>query len=335
MQPAVMPSFPIPSQLYPSLDGHNDGIQWPTTGENGDGTSTLYMDSFYDGKASLLPININDGRLVATEEHPFLLIPGRVLHQPQRDMDVVEEGRKNYIRRDETVIGGGTNAGGVLIGPTPNHGRLTAKKDWQCLLYGLHPTSSGNAANSSASHRFYLHPGTGEHPAVNIPRISVYQNQMYLEGWGAGPRYNSPLSQPLLDSITPQVGGKSTRVPGRRTSFSMNRTLDMWCADRYDFTHNIKTRRAVACDGSSSGNYGSRPDRLAQTIQDPSTVTSTGMHNPQQLPLDCKFQIIPSECWNTFPYIAFATGMQDDMYISYIKAVNKLIDGLVPVGDYG
>ncbi len=103
MQPAVMPSFPIPSQLYPSLDGHNDGIQWPTTGENGDGTSTLYMDSFYDGKASLLPININDGRLVATEEHPFLLIPGRVLHQPQRDMDVVEEGRKNYIRRDEIL----------------------------------------------------------------------------------------------------------------------------------------------------------------------------------------------------------------------------------------
>lgn len=102
-QPAELPDFPLPSQLYPGDGGRNAGIQWPCTSPDDAGTPVLYTDTFPIGKARFAALAIKEPPNMATAEYPLVFLQGRVLQQPHRVMEVTEAGRKNYIRREELL----------------------------------------------------------------------------------------------------------------------------------------------------------------------------------------------------------------------------------------
>ena len=79
----------------------SQGIQWPCPDADHPGTPALYADSFLRGKAYLRPVEYHPVDLATSEEFPLLLAPGRVLHQPEREMEVVQSEGLNMIRRTE------------------------------------------------------------------------------------------------------------------------------------------------------------------------------------------------------------------------------------------
>ncbi len=92
---------PQPTQvLYASKE--YAGIQWPCAGPGDPSTPVLYQERFPLGKAQpVTPEFRLDGR-EAGPEFPLWLVPGRVLLQADRDIEVVK-GRRNQIVRDERV----------------------------------------------------------------------------------------------------------------------------------------------------------------------------------------------------------------------------------------
>jgi predicted molibdopterin-dependent oxidoreductase YjgC len=101
--PVILPSFPLPSQLHPAMGGQNAGIQWPCTTSEDEGTSVLYTETFPTGKAKFTPLDIVEAPVMTTADFPLLFLPGRVLHQAQRQMGVLSAGQKNYIQFDELL----------------------------------------------------------------------------------------------------------------------------------------------------------------------------------------------------------------------------------------
>ena len=95
------PANPLPIQLLYS-DKEYPGLQWPCLTESHDGTPVLYVDDFPNGKASLMAPDFRSVPLPARQDYPFLYVPGRVLLQSERKMEVVK-GRLNRIERDELV----------------------------------------------------------------------------------------------------------------------------------------------------------------------------------------------------------------------------------------
>ena len=95
------PSNPLPIQLLYSEKEHN-GLQWPCPdGEHG-GTTVLYAEGFPDGKARPIAPNFQVMEQPAHEGYPILYVPGRVLLQSQREIEVTK-GRLNRINRDELI----------------------------------------------------------------------------------------------------------------------------------------------------------------------------------------------------------------------------------------
>ena len=104
LQPVSMPSYPLPSQLLPATGGQNAGVQWPCASADDDGTPILYGDQFVAGKAHFIPLEIREApAMPTTDDFPLLLLPGRVLHQSQRELDIVLVGQKNRIQSEETL----------------------------------------------------------------------------------------------------------------------------------------------------------------------------------------------------------------------------------------
>jgi len=103
LEPVLVPSFPLPSQLHPSSGGSNVGIQWPCLTAEDEGSAVLYTDGFPNLKARLLPLEMREAPNMATPDFPLVFLPGRVLHQPQAGMEIIVSGNKNYIERDEVL----------------------------------------------------------------------------------------------------------------------------------------------------------------------------------------------------------------------------------------
>ena len=104
LQPAIMPAYPLPSQLLPATGGQNDGVQWPCVSPDDDGTPILYREEFPAGKARFIPLEMRDApALPVTDDFPLLLLPGRVLHQSGRELDITLVGQKNRIQSEETL----------------------------------------------------------------------------------------------------------------------------------------------------------------------------------------------------------------------------------------
>ena len=95
------PSNPLPIQLLYS-DKERPGLQWPCPSQDHEGTPVLYADGFPNGKAKLMAPDFKSAMPPVREGYPFLFVPGRVLLQSQREIEVVK-GRSNHIERDELV----------------------------------------------------------------------------------------------------------------------------------------------------------------------------------------------------------------------------------------
>ncbi len=78
------------------------GIQVPCPSEEHGGTSVLFTD---DSDAELPEFVDMEFELATPESSKdgLTLLPGRVLHQPERDMQVLRRGEMNYASRDEVV----------------------------------------------------------------------------------------------------------------------------------------------------------------------------------------------------------------------------------------
>ena len=95
------PGNPMPTQLLYSQREHR-GLLWPCVDGTTGGTSNLYADGFPHGKAQLVAPQFRKGKISLNEEYSFLLVPGRVLLQSDREIAVVKNGL-NHIERDEIV----------------------------------------------------------------------------------------------------------------------------------------------------------------------------------------------------------------------------------------
>ena len=107
------PANPLPIQLLYS-DKEYRGLQWPCPNDSHSGTAILYADGFSDSKARLIAPEFKAVEPSAREDYPFLLVPGRVLLQSQRELEVVKD-RLNRINRDELVELNPEDAGGLGI----------------------------------------------------------------------------------------------------------------------------------------------------------------------------------------------------------------------------
>jgi len=80
----------------------SNGIQWPCGNETPEGTSTMYEKGFPNKKAKLFSINMETVPLTS-KEFPFLHIPGRILFNPNANVEIILSGRKNAISREEAI----------------------------------------------------------------------------------------------------------------------------------------------------------------------------------------------------------------------------------------
>ena len=100
------PSNPLPIQILYS-DKEYPGLQWPCPTDDSVGTPVLYAGGFpdsvsEDGKVRLVSPNFRSAQIPGRPDYPLLYVPGRVLLQSERELEVVE-GRQNRIERDELV----------------------------------------------------------------------------------------------------------------------------------------------------------------------------------------------------------------------------------------
>jgi predicted molibdopterin-dependent oxidoreductase YjgC len=92
---------PQPTQvLYSGRE--QPGIQWPCVGQGSPGTPTLYANGFPAGKAELGTPEFRAAESPADSGFPVWFVPGRVLLQAEREIEVVKA-RRNRIVREELV----------------------------------------------------------------------------------------------------------------------------------------------------------------------------------------------------------------------------------------
>ena len=116
LQPAGFPASPLPSQLYPTEGGQNQGIQWPCDSSDDPGVGILYGEGSADRRHTLVPMELNEVAGMTTPDYPLLFLPGRVLQQPQRGIEIDVVGEKNRIQRDEIMDIHPTDAASLGIG---------------------------------------------------------------------------------------------------------------------------------------------------------------------------------------------------------------------------
>ena len=102
------PSQPLPIQLLYS-DKQYDGLQWPCPDAGHPGTPILYGGGFPEGRPRLAAPRFRGAAAPEDSEYPFLLVPGRVLLQSQREIEIAN-GRANSIQREEIVEIGSEDA---------------------------------------------------------------------------------------------------------------------------------------------------------------------------------------------------------------------------------
>ena len=99
------PANPLPTQILYSEKEYR-GLQWPCPTESHRGTPVLYAEGFSDvipgGKAQLIAPDFRAAGAPVRGDYPFVYVPGRVLLQSQREMEVIK-GRTNKVSREEPV----------------------------------------------------------------------------------------------------------------------------------------------------------------------------------------------------------------------------------------
>ena len=109
------PSNPLPIQLLYS-DKERPGLQWPCPAEGHKGTPVLYADGFSSaikgGRARLTTPEFKSAPRPGNQH--LLYVPGRVLLQSDREMELIE-GRLTGMSREELVELGPDDAGALGI----------------------------------------------------------------------------------------------------------------------------------------------------------------------------------------------------------------------------
>ena len=95
---------PKPTQML-YFDRVHRGIQWPVSGETGQGTATLYEKGFPNERANLIAPEFRASETDWDSGYAAWLAPGRVLLQKGRPARVEKDGRtrRNSIAREEVV----------------------------------------------------------------------------------------------------------------------------------------------------------------------------------------------------------------------------------------
>ena len=79
------------------------GVQWPCLAVDMVDTPILYAGRLHMKKARLGEMKLLEPPARDDRDYPFLLARGRVLHQPEREVDIVKVGKRNTAEREETV----------------------------------------------------------------------------------------------------------------------------------------------------------------------------------------------------------------------------------------
>ena len=98
---ATNPESPQPTQVLYSRKEYK-GIQWPCPDGDTTGVDTLYREGFPLGKAQPITPEFRRAPRELKPENPMWLVPGRVLIQKERDIEVVK-GKSNQIVREEWI----------------------------------------------------------------------------------------------------------------------------------------------------------------------------------------------------------------------------------------
>ncbi len=79
------------------------GLQWPCLAADMSDTPILYLDTLDSSKPKLASVSLRVVEPELDENFPLLMAHGRVLHQPDVDVDVFRLRGMNAIRRDESI----------------------------------------------------------------------------------------------------------------------------------------------------------------------------------------------------------------------------------------
>ena len=94
-------TYPQPTQLLES-DRVSKGIQWPCATSSKPGQEILYSDGFPNGKANLLTFKTTT-KPSSYSGNNLVLVPGRILADDDRDVDVERIEFTNTVTRDELI----------------------------------------------------------------------------------------------------------------------------------------------------------------------------------------------------------------------------------------
>jgi predicted molibdopterin-dependent oxidoreductase YjgC len=79
------------------------GLQWPCAAQDAEDTPILYTADGHNGKARLSPMALSPAPEHSDPDYPLLLAKGRLLHDADRTMEIVKNGTRTAIQRDEIV----------------------------------------------------------------------------------------------------------------------------------------------------------------------------------------------------------------------------------------
>ena len=150
------------------------GLQWPCLAADMGDTPILYEDTLDTRKPKLAPMTLVDSPAQDNDDYPLTLARGRVLHQPEEDIEIIQIDGKNAIKRDESIQLHPADAAelgiaeGDWIEALSPHGRAVGTADLSGPQRGLASITTlfGDLATSLAQSR---HPD----PMLNVPTLPL------------------------------------------------------------------------------------------------------------------------------------------------------------------
>ena len=165
-------SNPLPIQLLYSEKEHR-GLQWPCSDEGHNGTPILYAEGFPEGRPHFVApdFQVTSG---SRDGYPLLFVPGRVLLQSQREIQIVT-GRANRIERDELVELSSEDAASLNI----SEGDRVEVRTPQGSFVGTASLKEGAASGLVSSTRLFgqlaeeLKAGEEPDPMSGVPGLVI------------------------------------------------------------------------------------------------------------------------------------------------------------------
>ena len=164
---------PQPTQVLHASREYR-GIQWPCQEPGAPGTETLYVEGFQERKADPATPEFRATESADDSEHPFLLVPGRVLLQNHRDMEIIK-GKRNRIKRQEWVELNASDAAAWSIGEGDEVEVLTQRGDLTGQARLVDSVPSGVVAVTSIFGQLAVdfQDSQDPDPASNVPGLDI------------------------------------------------------------------------------------------------------------------------------------------------------------------